>query len=173
MLESVLAQSEWTYFWKSMTKQDLVNNMCISLLVIGVLKPGRWQGGSTGEMLLLWLTFGYQVRRRLRRRTWPCPSISQLVSDALDQWFWQTLGSKEVPCQLGEGWSPQRFYERKGVLAGCTLWHPDRWYGFLFVSYSLSLEKYFSEVFTGTRNANRCFVKHIVKICIYDVSNYV
>lgn len=87
-----------------MTKQDLVNDMCISLLVVGVLKPGRWQGGSTGETLLLWLTFGYQVRRRLRRRTWPCPSISQLVSDALGQWYWQTLGSKEVPCQLGEGW---------------------------------------------------------------------
>ena len=100
MLESVLAQSDQgqseTCFWKSMTKQDLVNNMYISLLVVGVLKPGRWQGRSTGEMLLLWLTFGYQVRRRQRRCTWPCPSISQLVSNALDQWFWQTLGSKEV-----------------------------------------------------------------------------
>lgn len=71
------------------------------------------------------------------------------------------------------GHSPQGFYERKGVLASYTLRHPARWYGLLFVSYSLSLEKYFSKVFTGTRNANRWFVKHIVKICIYDVYNYV
>lgn len=37
------------------------------------------------------------------------------------------------------GHSPQRFYARKGVLAGYTLQHPARWYGFFFVSLSLLL----------------------------------
>lgn len=65
------------------------------------------------------------------------------------------------------GHSLKGFMRENGVLAGYTLWHPARRYGFLLVSYFI-LRKYFSEtflrkIFLRNKECECWFVKHILK----------